>query len=144
MLPPTELGCTTAQLALAWVAKQPQTSTVILGASKPEQVTENLKALDVIPKLTPAVLERIEKILDNQPTPVVCTSTYVICGLSNTRTDCDDSPTSGPSQALNSRRQLRCCNASHKYAVYYRNLSRAITSVTTTVHPCNLDQGLVC
>ncbi|KAI0783146.1 voltage-gated potassium channel beta-2 subunit [Abortiporus biennis] len=64
-----ELGCTVAQLALAWVAKQPATSTVILGASKPEQVVENLKALDVIPKLTPEVLEKIEKILDNKPAP---------------------------------------------------------------------------
>ncbi|KAJ3533616.1 hypothetical protein NM688_g7258 [Phlebia brevispora] len=66
-----ELGCTTAQLALAWVARQPQTSTVILGASKPEQVIDNLKALDVIPKLTPEVLEKIEKVLDNKPSPEV-------------------------------------------------------------------------
>lgn len=66
-----ELGCTTAQLALAWVAVNPNTSTVILGASKPEQVVENLKALDVIPKLTPEVLAKIDKILDNKPaTPV--------------------------------------------------------------------------
>ena len=46
---------------------------MILGASKPEQVVENLKALDVIPKLTPAVLERIEKILGTKPGPEVCT-----------------------------------------------------------------------
>jgi len=64
-----ELGCTVAQLALAWVAVNPNTSTVILGASKPEQVLENLKALDVIPKLTPEVLEKIEKILNNKPSP---------------------------------------------------------------------------
>ena len=54
-------------LALAWVAKNPNTSTVILGASSPEQVTQNLKALEVIPKLTPEVLEKIEKILGNAP-----------------------------------------------------------------------------
>jgi len=62
-----ELGCNTAQLALAWVARQPTTSTVILGASKPEQVIDNLKAIEVVPKLTPEILEKIEKILDNKP-----------------------------------------------------------------------------
>lgn len=49
------------------MAKQPNTSTVILGASRPEQVVDNLKALEVIPKLTPEVLEKIEKILENKP-----------------------------------------------------------------------------
>jgi len=63
----TELGCTVGQLALAWVAKNPNTSTVILGASKPEQVVENLKALDVLPKLTPEVLDKIDEILANKP-----------------------------------------------------------------------------
>lgn len=66
-----ELGCSVTHLALAWVAKFPTTSTVILGASKPEQVVDNLKALDVIPKLTPDILEKIEKIVDNKPAPVV-------------------------------------------------------------------------
>ena len=60
-----------AQLALAWVARIPTTSTVILGASKPEQVVENLKALDVIPKLTPTILDEIEQILSNKPAPEV-------------------------------------------------------------------------
>ncbi|RDX46786.1 Aldo/keto reductase [Lentinus brumalis] len=64
-----ELGCSVQHLALAWLAKNPNTSTVILGASKPEQVVDNLKALDVIPKLTPEILEKIEKILDNKPSP---------------------------------------------------------------------------
>ena len=67
----SELGCSINQLALAWVAASPNTSTVILGASKPEQVLDNLKALEVIPKLTPEVLEKIEKILDNKPEPWV-------------------------------------------------------------------------
>jgi len=65
-----ELGCSVAHLALAWVAKNPNTSTVILGASKPEQVLDNLKAIEVIPKLTPAVLEKIENILGNKPDPI--------------------------------------------------------------------------
>lgn len=59
-------------LALAWIARNPNTSTVILGASKPEQVVENLKALDVIPKLTPEILDKIEEILKNKPSPIVC------------------------------------------------------------------------
>ena len=67
----SELGCSVQHLALAWLAVNPNTSTVILGASKPEQVVDNLKALDVIPKLTPEILEKIEKILDNRPSPYV-------------------------------------------------------------------------
>jgi len=62
-----ELGCAVSHLALAWVAKNPNTSTVILGASKPEQVTENLKALEVLPKLTPDIMQQIETIIDNKP-----------------------------------------------------------------------------
>ena len=58
-------------LALAWVAKKPTTSTVILGASRPEQVVDNLKALQVIPKLTPEIEAKIEEILDNKPAPEV-------------------------------------------------------------------------
>jgi len=60
---------TPGQLALAWVAKNPNTSTVILGASKPEQVYDNLKALEILPKLTDEIYEEIHKILDNDPTP---------------------------------------------------------------------------
>lgn len=75
----TELGCSVGQLALAWVAANPNTSTVILGATKPEQVIDNLGALKVIPKLTPEVLEKIEKILGNKPAPEVrCTPRLVV------------------------------------------------------------------
>ena len=62
-----DLDCTMAQLALAWCAKNPNVSTVITGATRVEQVTENMKALDVVAKLTPDVLERIEKVLQNKP-----------------------------------------------------------------------------
>ncbi|KAF8167230.1 NADP-dependent oxidoreductase domain-containing protein [Crassisporium funariophilum] len=65
-----ELQTTVSALALAWVAKNPNTSTVILGASKPEQIIENLKAIEVIPKLTPEILEKIDKILANVPQEV--------------------------------------------------------------------------
>ena len=54
------------------MAKNPNTSTVILGASKPEQILDNLKALEVLPKLTPEIMAKIEKILDNKPVPTVC------------------------------------------------------------------------
>jgi voltage-dependent potassium channel beta subunit len=55
-----ELGCTLAQLALAWCTTNPNVSTVITGASRVSQVVENFAALDVIPALTPDVLSRID------------------------------------------------------------------------------------
>ena len=66
-----ELGCTATQLALAWVARNPNTSTVILGATKPEQLLENLKALELLPKLTHEVLTKIDEIVGNKPAPWV-------------------------------------------------------------------------
>ena len=62
-----DLGCTTSQLALAWCLKNPHVSTVITGASRAEQVTENMGALEVVPKLGEDVLARIEEILGNKP-----------------------------------------------------------------------------
>lgn len=62
-----ELGISTAQLALAWAVKNPNVSSLIIGASRTEQVLENIKALAVVDKLTPEVLEKIEKAVDNQP-----------------------------------------------------------------------------
>jgi aryl-alcohol dehydrogenase-like predicted oxidoreductase len=58
-----ELGATMSQLGIAWVAKNPHVSTVITGASKLEQLEENLGALEVLPKLMPSVLERIDAAL---------------------------------------------------------------------------------
>lgn len=55
-----ELGVSLAKLSLAWCAKNPNVSTVITGASRVDQVKENLSALDVLPKLTAEVLERID------------------------------------------------------------------------------------
>lgn len=62
-----DLGGTLPQLALAWCLKNPNVSTVITGASKPSQVHENMKALDLLPKLTTDVMARIEGVLDNNP-----------------------------------------------------------------------------
>jgi len=58
------LGLTTAQLALAWCLKNPNVSTVILGASKPWQLEENLKAADVADKLTDDVMAKIAQCVD--------------------------------------------------------------------------------
>ena len=64
LLPIAErLGCRLAQLALAWCTKNPNVSTVITGASRAAQVTENFEALDVIPLLTPEVMDEIEAAL---------------------------------------------------------------------------------
>ena len=62
-----DLGCTLAQLGLAWCLKNPNVSTVITGASRPEQVIENMKAVEVVQKLSAEVMERIESILGNKP-----------------------------------------------------------------------------
>ena len=57
-----ELDCTLAQLALAWCLKNPRVSSVITGASRVGQVEENMKALDVVPKLTADVMQRIDSV----------------------------------------------------------------------------------
>ena len=55
-----ELGTTLPRLAIAWCLANPRVSTVILGASRPAQLQENLGALDVLPRLTPEVLGRLD------------------------------------------------------------------------------------
>jgi aryl-alcohol dehydrogenase-like predicted oxidoreductase len=62
-----ELGCTLAQLAIAWCLSNPRVSTVITGASRPEQVRENMQALEVAERLTPDLLQRIEDIVQTRP-----------------------------------------------------------------------------
>ncbi|MDH7483727.1 MAG: aldo/keto reductase [Spirochaetales bacterium] len=57
------LGCTLSQLSIAWCARNPHVSTVITGASRLEQLEENLGALDVVPKLQAEVLTRIDEAL---------------------------------------------------------------------------------
>lgn len=63
------LDASMAQLAIAWCLKNPHVSTVITGASKPEQVVENMNALNIVDKLTATVMQKIEDILDNKPQP---------------------------------------------------------------------------
>ncbi|MCP4574390.1 MAG: voltage-dependent potassium channel subunit beta [bacterium] len=62
-----DLGCTLAQLAIAWCLSNDDVSTVITGASRASQVSENMEALAVAERLTPDLLETIETILDNRP-----------------------------------------------------------------------------
>lgn len=61
------LGCSMAQLAIAWTIKSPNTSTCILGTSRVEQLDENIKALDVVEKIDAKLEEEIDQILGNAP-----------------------------------------------------------------------------
>jgi voltage-dependent potassium channel beta subunit len=64
-----ELGASMAQLAIAWAVRNPRVSTVITGASRPAQITENMRALELSTRLGPDVLARIEAVLENRPKP---------------------------------------------------------------------------
>jgi aryl-alcohol dehydrogenase-like predicted oxidoreductase len=65
-----DLGASVAQLAIAWCLVNPRVSTVILGATNPSQLRENLAALELVPRLDAEVLERIETIVANKPEPL--------------------------------------------------------------------------
>jgi voltage-dependent potassium channel beta subunit len=62
-----DLGISMAQMALAWCLKNPHVSTVITGASRVEQVHENMEALSAVEKLSPEVMARIDDVLGNKP-----------------------------------------------------------------------------
>ncbi|HYD21111.1 MAG TPA: aldo/keto reductase [Flavipsychrobacter sp.] len=62
-----ELGTSLATLAIAWCISNPNVTTAILGATKQEQLAENFKALELYPKLTPEVKERIDGIMKSKP-----------------------------------------------------------------------------
>ncbi|MCC5788616.1 MAG: aldo/keto reductase [Opitutales bacterium] len=59
-----ELGTKLPRLALAWCLKNPNVSTVITGASKPEQVKDNMPAIELVPKLTDEVMEKIHEVVE--------------------------------------------------------------------------------
>jgi voltage-dependent potassium channel beta subunit len=63
----TKLGVSTAALSIAWCIKNPNVSTAILGATKKQQLLENLKSLEVVPMLTPEIMEKIDGIMKNKP-----------------------------------------------------------------------------
>ncbi len=56
-----DLGCTLSQLAIAWCSSNPHVSTVITGASRVSQIQENMKAVDIVPKITDEVRARIDR-----------------------------------------------------------------------------------
>ncbi len=62
-----DLGCTLAQLAIAWCLKNPNVSSVVTGSSRAAQLAENLKALDVSAALTPEVMARIDAAIAGEP-----------------------------------------------------------------------------
>ena len=62
-----ELGITTAQLAIAWLLRRKELSSVITGASSVDQLKENIGAAEIMDKLTENVLDQIDKILNNTP-----------------------------------------------------------------------------
>lgn len=62
-----ELGTSLATLSIAWCVANPNVTTAILGATKKEQLTENLKALDVLPRLSPELMKRIDEIMGTKP-----------------------------------------------------------------------------
>ena len=62
-----KLNVTTAALSIAWCIKNPNVTTAILGATKKQQLIENLKALDALPLLTADVMDKIEKIFQTKP-----------------------------------------------------------------------------
>jgi aryl-alcohol dehydrogenase-like predicted oxidoreductase len=62
-----KLGVSLAALSIAWTLKNPHVSTTILGATKKQQLTENLKALEVAPMLTPEIMTKIDDIMKNKP-----------------------------------------------------------------------------
>lgn len=61
------LGVSLSGMCLAWCLKNPNVSTVILGASKPAQLEENLGAFDIVPLLTGEVIQKIEEVVQNKP-----------------------------------------------------------------------------
>ena len=62
-----ELGVSMPQLGVAWCLKNPDVSTVILGATRTEQLEETLKSTEILPKLTADVMDHIETLLQNKP-----------------------------------------------------------------------------
>lgn len=62
-----DLGASLSTLAIAWCLGNPNVTSAILGATKEEQLTENLKALEVLPKLDALVMEQIESIMETRP-----------------------------------------------------------------------------
>ena len=72
-----EIGCTMAQLAIAWCSSNKHVSTVLMGATSVEQLDENLKALDYVDKITPEIRKKIDDIVQFKLTPLPDTEAFV-------------------------------------------------------------------
>ncbi|KAI1178676.1 NADP-dependent oxidoreductase domain-containing protein [Nemania sp. FL0916] len=66
-----DLGIKMSTLALAWVLKNPHVSSALTGASSPDQVYENVRAVEAVERLTPEIMDKIDEILNNKPPAVV-------------------------------------------------------------------------
>ena len=64
-----EVGCTPAQLALAWCLKNPNVSTILMGATTRGQIEDNIGCIDVARKLTDGQMSELDDILGNKPDP---------------------------------------------------------------------------
>ena len=62
-----QFQCRVSTLSIAWCLKNPNVSTVLLGATKPSQLDENFKALEILPQLTQAHMDQIDSIMGNKP-----------------------------------------------------------------------------
>jgi voltage-dependent potassium channel beta subunit len=62
-----DLGVSLANLSIAWCIRNPNVTTAILGATKKEQLTENLKSLDVLPLLSDEIMTRIDEVMQTKP-----------------------------------------------------------------------------
>ena len=71
-----ELECSMAQLAMAWCISNPDVSTAITGATRPQQLVDTCQAVKLLPKLTPDVQKRIEDIFKTEPTPKIDLKTF--------------------------------------------------------------------
>ncbi|KAI6784418.1 voltage-gated potassium channel subunit beta-like protein [Emericellopsis cladophorae] len=65
-----KLGISQGTLALAWVLANPNVSSAIIGASRPEQIYQNVNALSAVEKLTPEILKEIDELLGNKPAEI--------------------------------------------------------------------------
>ena len=73
-----KLGCSTAQLSIAWSLKHEPVQCMLLGATTTEQLHMNLQALQLLPRLSVAVMLEIERILDNKPVRPALISTLAL------------------------------------------------------------------
>lgn len=62
-----ELGISMAELSIAWTIKNPNVTTAILGATREEQLLENLKSIDAMAMLNDDVMQRIDEIVQTKP-----------------------------------------------------------------------------